>query len=87
MWLAILGVVISVVGAVILTYPGFRPEDERFGRKVTGKDSKSIQKALDTLSREKPPFWTDRKIYAVGLTVTVIGAILTILDLLGLISP
>jgi len=86
MWLTILGVVIGVIGAVILTYPSLKPEDERFGRRVTGKDGKDIQKAIDTLSREKHPFWTDRKIYAVGLTVTVIGAILTILDLLGLTS-
>jgi len=85
MWLAILGVVISVIGAVILVYPGFKPEDERFGKEV--KAGQSIQKAINTLSREKPPFWTDRKIYAMGLMVTVVGAILTIIDLLGLISP
>jgi len=83
-WLAIFGVVISIIGATILTYPGIKPEDERFGRKV--KPGQNIQKAINMFSREKPPFWTDRKIYAVGLMVTVVGAILTILDLLGLIS-
>ncbi|MDH5267858.1 MAG: hypothetical protein OEW62_09305 [Candidatus Bathyarchaeota archaeon] len=86
MLLTILGVVIGVIGAVILTYPGFKPEDERLGRKVTRKDSKGIQKAINTLSRERPQFWTDRKIYAVGLIVTVVGAIVTISDLLGLIN-
>lgn len=81
----IIGVLLDMVGVLILAYPSLNPEDKRFGRKVGPKDD--LQKAMNTLSRERPPYWTDRKIYAVGLAVTVIGAIFTISGLLGLIDP
>jgi hypothetical protein len=79
MWLTISGVIISLIGAVILAYPSINPEDERFGRVV--RPGMGIQKALDKLSSEEKPFWTDKKICIFGLSVTVVGAILTLLDL------
>jgi hypothetical protein len=65
----ILGVIFGVISTVILAYPRLYPEDERVGRRV---GPRGIQEAINRIG--EPYFWTDKKIYALGLTVAAIAA-------------
>jgi len=58
-------------------------EDERAGREIKPRGKNNhirLQKAPNKIG--KPYFWTDRKIYILGATITILGMILLILGLL-----
>jgi len=79
----ILAIITGVIGTLISFYPKLNPEDVRMGREV-GPDG-DIQRAIERKS--KPHFWTDRKIYSLGLIVYAITVTFTILALTNSVDP
>jgi hypothetical protein len=81
--LTVLGVLLSAMGALIVAYPLWKPEDERFGARVRrGASGVEIQQALDKLAERYTPFWTDRKIYIAGAVFIILGTVFVILGFL-----
>ena len=76
--MTVLGIIITAIGALILAFPLWKPEDIRTGRLVKprgkGKDNADqINRAIEHSGRAY--FWTDRKIFLVGSASTMVGAV------------
>ena len=77
--LIIIGSILLAIGALILAYPAYNSEDARAGRIIRPGQRDAINRAINRLG--KPYFWSDRKIYLLGATLTLLGLIFVLVGL------